>query len=160
MNIPKGLALSAAKPEFRSIYFILTMSLMESMSESEFKSYVVRKAKEYIFGTTDSLKEPVINEGVENDVTLESIKEMVAHLKKVNSSLSFNEPSIEEVLSESEERRNLNIGSYETGIELKETLSETMGNYNRQKSLSHGKESQKEAWNRLVDYTKYKEEGK
>lgn len=154
-----GLCLSGAKVEFQPIYLILTISLMESLSESEFKSYVISKAKEYLFGTTDGLKEPSINEGTEEDVTLESVKEMVSHLKKVNSSLSFKEPSIEEVLKESDERREFKVGSYESpGIELKETLSETMNNYNRQKSLSHGKESQKQAWVRLVEHAKYKED--
>lgn len=132
---------------------------MESLSEGEFKAYVVKKAKEYIFGTTDSLKEPIIKESVEDDVTLESVKKMVANLKKINATLSFKEPSIEETLNESEVRREFKVGSYENpSIELKETLSETMNNYNRKKSLKHGKESQKQAWGRLVDYTKYKED--
>lgn len=132
---------------------------MESLSEGEFKAYVVKKAKEYIFGTTDNLKEPIIKESVEDDVTLESVKEMVANLKKVNATLSFKEPSIEETLNESEIRREFKVGSYENpSIELKETLSETMNNYNRKKSLKHGRESQKQAWERLVDYAKYKED--
>ena len=120
---------------------------------------MVKKAKEYIFRTTDSLKEPVIKESVEDEVTLESVKEMVARLKKVNSSLSFKEPSIEETLNESETRREFKVGSYENpSIELKDTLSETMNNYNRKKSLTHGNESQKQAWGRLVDYKKYEED--
>ncbi len=36
-----GLCLSGAKVEFQPIYLILTISLMESLSESEFKSYVI-----------------------------------------------------------------------------------------------------------------------
>lgn len=133
---------------------------MEALSEGEFKAYVVKKAKEYIFGTTDNLKESVIKESAEDDVTLESVKEMVANLKKVNSSLSFSDPSIERLgLNESEEpRREFKVGSYEnTSIELKETLSETMNNYNRKKSLSHGKEDQNKAWTRLTEYKKYED---
>lgn len=136
---------------------------MESLTESEFKAYVVKKAKEYIFGTTDNLKEEsaVIKESVKDDVTLDSVKDMVAHLKKVNASLSFNDPSIKpEALNESKEpARGFKVGSYENeSIELKETLSETMNNYNKRKSLKHGDESQKQTWGRLVEHKKYEED--
>ena len=132
---------------------------MKSLSEGEFKAYVVQKAKEYIFGTTENLKKSVVKESIEDGVTLETVKEMVAHLKKVNSSLSFKEPFIEEVLNESETRREFKVGSYENpSIELKDTLSETMNNYNRKKSLTHGNEGQTQAWSRLVEYTKYKDD--
>lgn len=139
---------------------------MKPLSEKEFKEYVVKKAKEYIFGTTDNLKEP-INESVE-DNTLDSVKSLVSDMKKMTRSLSFREPLMEskakttpksETSEETEPERKFHVGSYENvSIDLKETLSETMNHYNKQKSLKHGKQEQTKAWERLVEYKKYSED--
>ena len=138
---------------------------MRSLSEQEFKEYVIKKAKEYIFETTDSLKDP-INESVEDSITPSSVKQFVSELKKTTASLSFQDPMMNESkavetkdVEEEEPTRHFHVGSYEnSGIELKETLMETMNNYNRQKSLTHGKDKTNEAWERLVDYKKFTED--
>ena len=130
---------------------------MKPLSESEFKEYVVKRAKEYIFGTTDSLQESSLNESI----TPQTVKQMVEDLKRVNASLTFNDSLIEEPssINESEDRRSFQVGTYEnSSIELKNTLSETMTNYNNKKSLTHGKEDQKKSWERLVEYRKYEED--
>lgn len=133
---------------------------MEPLSEAEFKAYVVKKAKEYIFGTTDNLKDPAINESVEDSITPDSVKGLVSDLKKINASLSFKEPIIESVApAETMPDRKFHVGSYENvSIDLKETLTETMNHYNRQKSLKHGKDDSTTNWKRLVDYKKFEEE--
>ena len=136
---------------------------MELMSEQEFRAYVVKRAKEYIFETTDNLKKPVLKESFEEvNKTLASVKDLVSDLKKINSTLSFQEPLMEGAERAKDEEapiRTFHVGSYQNhGIELKATLAETMNHYNRQKSLSHGKEQSSTAWERMADYEKFKEQ--
>lgn len=133
---------------------------MKSLSKDQFREYVVRKAKEYILSeglvdsSTDILKES-------DSITPNSVKEFVSDLKRTSNSLTFQEPLIESKVKSVQEEpgRRFHVGTYEnTGIELKDTLMETMYNYNRQKSLSHGKDDATTAWERLVDYKKFEEE--
>jgi hypothetical protein len=130
---------------------------MKSLSKDQFKEYVVKKAKEYILNENDTkAKGDVLKENEE--ITPDFVKKFALNLKKTNGMLTFQEPLIEskEVV---EEVRTFQVGSYENvSIDLKDTLMETMYNYNRKKSLTHGKESSSTAWERLVDYKKFEEE--
>ena len=92
---------------------------MRSLSEQEFKEYVIKKAKEYIFETTDNLKDP-INESVEDSITPSSVKQFVSELKKTTASLSFQDPMMNESkvvetkdVEEEEPTRHFHVGSYE-----------------------------------------------
>lgn len=131
---------------------------MKSLSKEQFKEYVVRKAKEYILNEESSkLKSDVLKESEE--ITPDFVKQFALDLKKTNSLLTFQEPVMESKKKVVEEARTFQVGSYENvSIDLKDTLMETMYNYNRKKSLTHGKESSETAWERLVDYKKFDEE--
>ena len=131
---------------------------MKSLSKEQFKEYVVRKAKEYILNEESSkLKNDVIKESEE--ITPDFVKQFALNLKKTNNLLTFQEPLMESKKEVVEESRTFQVGSYENvSIDLKDTLMETMYNYNRKKSLTHGKESAETAWERLVDYKKFEEE--
>jgi hypothetical protein len=132
---------------------------MKPLSEKEFKEYVVQKAKEYIFETTDNLPKSAINESKEDD-TLASVKNLVSVMKKTSESLSFREPILEQKAEVAPEPdRKFHVGSYENvSIDLKDTLDETMRHYNKQKDLKHGKEAQSNSWTRLTEYKKYSED--
>lgn len=133
---------------------------MEALSEKEFKEYVWKKAKEYIFETDKAEEKHSMNEGV----TPESVKKLVMDLKNINASLSFNDPLIDKVKEDASEpinesaepTRRLKVGSYENpSIEVKENMLETMKHYNRSKSLTHGKDDGVKSWVRLTEYKKY-----
>lgn len=126
---------------------------MRSLSEAEFKQYVVKKAKEYLFGSTES----PLNEGVEA-ITPDAVKQLVDEMKKANSTFSLNFSLAEP--KPLEESRKFKVGSYEhPTIELKDTLQETMNNYNNKKSLRNGDEKDVDSFKRLTNYKKFSEKG-
>lgn len=136
---------------------------MRSLSKQEFKEYVVKKAQEYLHNEAKGLNESKdIKESLDDQITPSFVKQFVSDLKKTSISLSFQEPLMNESkeVAPAEPARRFHVGTYEnTGIELKDTLMETMYHYNRQKSITHGKDgSSTEAWERLVDYKKYSED--
>lgn len=130
---------------------------MKSLSKEQFKEYVVKKAKEYILNEEMSKSDNgILKES--NEITPDFVKQFALDLKKTSHSLTFQEPMMESK-KPIEEVRTLQVGSYENvSIDLKDTIMETMYNYNRKKSLSHGKEDSETAWERLVDYKKFSED--
>lgn len=133
---------------------------MKSLSKEQFKEYVIKKAKEYLMNEGVEKPKDAIELNENDDVTPDAVKQFVLNLKNTNDKLSFQRPLMESEREEtSEEVRTFQVGSYENvSIDLKDTLMETMYNYNRKKSLTHGKESAATAWERLVDYKKFEEE--
>lgn len=139
---------------------------MKSLSKQQFKEYVVKKAQEYLADEAKGLnesKEPkagVVKEGLDDQITPSFVKQFVSDLKKTSMSLSFQEPLMNESkeVAPEEPARRFNIGTYDTGMELKGNLMETMYHYNRQKSLTHGKDGATDAWERLADYKRYEED--
>jgi hypothetical protein len=130
------------------------------MNREEFKKFVLEEAKKYISSTEEGVKPTQIKEGVEVksspkkelDITPDEVKSLAEEISKINKSIDFRNPVIADVelVSESEDKSK----SKNTYVKPSEKIKryDDMIDYNNKKDLNHINESEKDKWNRMLNY--------
>lgn len=131
------------------------------MTKEEFKSYVLAEAKKHLAAEQNSTSDAqAINEGAnEGDyINSDAILKLAEEMKSINKSLAMDNPLISEgsivddIVGENEVRKLTTPVGREYNIDLKESLNETMTNYNDQKKVINKDTTSKDKWNHLVNY--------
>lgn len=136
------------------------------MTQKEFKAYVLKEAKALMAKELQQEQSSTAKaEETLESISPESIAKLAQEMKAINETLMVNNPLIAEnniiddIVGESESRKLRTPLGREYDIEMKDTLNETMTNYNDQKHLNHNKESMNETWDRLTNYKRFSDEG-
>lgn len=136
--------------------------------------------KDYVFRKISEIEESTFPKKNDSDVSgfkSDSVANLVNEIKKINKSINLLNPLMGEGFSfvendtieekntskkkqkDESTKRNLKTPmGKEYGIEMKEGLNETITNYNKEKSISHSKESEKDSFNRIMNYKPFTED--
>lgn len=126
------------------------MNHREFKSTEEFKQYVISEATKYLFSSEVKAPEATINESVSDDapsITPDDINRLADEIKKINKTIDLRNP----LISESEE-------SIVEAI-MKKSIRERsvdVDDINKKKHLDFQNESEKNKWNRLLNYNTLK----
>lgn len=126
------------------------MNHREFKSTEEFKQYVISEATRYLFSSEVKAPEATINESVSDDapsITPDDINRLADEIKKINKTIDLRNP----LISESEE-------SIVEAI-MKKSIRERsvdVDDINKKKHLDFQNESEKNKWNRLLNYNTLK----
>lgn len=130
------------------------------MNREEFKKFVIEEAKKYIFTpeneapavakeSVDAKSEPVSKK--ELDVTPDEVKNLAEEIGKINKNVDFRNPFTfdeSEIVSESVK------ASKPESIKPSEKIQryDDMHEYNKKKDSKHINESEKDKWQRILNY--------
>lgn len=97
---------------------------------------------------------------VSDDEVSKKVKDAANSMSKkdVSDFASTKHKGLPEKKDESTKRNLKTPMGKEYGIEMKEDLNETITNYNKEKSISHSKESEKDSFNRIMNYKPFTED--
>lgn len=126
------------------------MNHREFKTAEEFKQYVISEATKYLFSSEAKAPEATINENVSDEtpsITPDDINRLAEEIKKINKTIDLRNP----LISESEESIVESI--------MKKSIRERsvdVDGINKKKHLDFQNESEKNKWNRLLNYNTLK----
>ena len=143
-----------------SLYLLEHKHNKTSMTKEELKSYVLAEAKKYLANEQNSTSDTqAINEGADGEyINSDAILKLAEEMKSINKSLAMDNPLISEgnmvddIVGKDEVRKLTTPIGREYNIDLKESLNETMTNYNDQKKVINKDTTSEDKWNHLVNY--------